>query len=188
MTQITGIAEFDSRTNKWGFFSVKVNGTYYSTGKTDPGIKKGQAVAFNAEQNDKGYWDVKGGVTVSGAATPAGNKPRATSSIPFPIPPVHGERVIVRQNVLGHATRLVVAAMGTDAKAGAVDKAVPKIIEVAAQFEAYVAGDDLRAKIEAKRAAKAAADAEAAKQAAAAAAASTDGAADTGEFDDEIPF
>lgn len=68
LDKITGVAEYiNTRATSFGtMYSLKVNGTNYSLGKTDPTAKfqivKGDAVEFTAEQNAKGYWDIKGPV------------------------------------------------------------------------------------------------------------------------------
>lgn len=58
---ISGVVGWQPEVNKFGFGSIKIDGTYYGTGKAvAPGINKGDFVTFKAEQNAKGYWDVKG--------------------------------------------------------------------------------------------------------------------------------
>jgi len=160
MTKVTGVVEYQPRANKYGFYSLRVNGTYYSCGKTDPGINKGQSVAFDAEQNEKGYWDIKGDVTTSGAApapSGGGSKKGGYHDRPFPLPPRHGDRVIVRQNALAHATGVVSALVDLNDKVTDAGMA-ERVVTVARIFEAYACGDDERRKDEAKLAAKLAAE------------------------------
>lgn len=151
METINGVVESVSRTGK----QIKVNGEWY--GAFAPaslnGAAAGSTVRFTSVKSKDGqYNNIKGSVTVvgGGAATPAageGSAPRSAapaasygrSSIAFPLPPLDGQRVIVRQNALGHATKLVVEAgyhSGEDSNASA-----DLIIELARKFEAYVAGD-----------------------------------------------
>lgn len=52
---------------KWNgktFYSVKVAGDYYGTGMKRPRVDEGDTVRFDAEQNDKGYWQVDGDIEV----------------------------------------------------------------------------------------------------------------------------
>ena len=58
----------------------------------------------------------------------------------FPIPALHGDRAIVRQNALARATDLYVAARGGkpfELEAESLDF----VIKLARKFEAYTAGD-----------------------------------------------
>ena len=58
----------------------------------------------------------------------------------FPIPALHGDRAIVRQNALARATDLYVAARGGkpfDLEISTLDL----VISFARKFEAYTAGD-----------------------------------------------
>jgi hypothetical protein len=76
LEKITGVAEYiNSRATSFGnMYALKVNGTNYSTGKDNPstkyGIEKGDTVTFSAEQNAKGYWDIKGPVKKQEPAAP----------------------------------------------------------------------------------------------------------------------
>jgi len=102
---------------------------------------------------------VAGGVLVP-THTP---KARTTGSYgkEFPVPTLHGDRSIIRQNSLAHATRLWVALLP------GLEKPTPRklaknIIETASMFEEYSAGDNERRAAE-ERAASAASAANAAK-------------------------
>ena len=58
----------------------------------------------------------------------------------FPIPPLHGDRAIVRQNALARATDIYIAARGGkpfELEADSLDF----VIRLARKFEAYTAGD-----------------------------------------------
>jgi hypothetical protein len=77
---IQGKAKFVDGPNKWGFYSVNVDGTKYGLGKKRPSFKSGDKVKFEAEQDDKGYWNVKGNVlSKAGEPEPAGGSKAASS-------------------------------------------------------------------------------------------------------------
>lgn len=153
MSFVNGVVESLARTGK----SIKVGGEWY--GAFSPaslgGCKVGDAVSFSwASSKDGQYKNIKGSVSVvgGGAATPASldaPAPRATApaasygrSITFPLPPLDGQRVIVRQNALGHATKVVVELTSKAYDEPATENELAEaIINLARQFEAYVAGD-----------------------------------------------
>lgn len=87
LEKITGVAEYiNTRATSFGtMFSLKVNGTNYSLGKTDPsakfGVQKGDAVEFAAEQNAKGYWDIKGPVKVLKQEASSAQRPAAAAAV-----------------------------------------------------------------------------------------------------------
>lgn len=49
------------------YYSMKVNDTWYGAGLKSPGVK-GDFVEFDAEQNDKGYWNAGNIKKVAGAS------------------------------------------------------------------------------------------------------------------------
>jgi hypothetical protein len=73
MQSIQGRADYlNSRVTSFGtMYNIKLGGVEYSTGKDDPaakyGIAQGDIVSFSAEQNAKGYWNIKGPVTKQSA-------------------------------------------------------------------------------------------------------------------------
>lgn len=152
MSFVNGFVESLARTGK----SIKVGGEWY--GAFSPaslgGCKVGDNVTFAwAPSKDGQYKNIKGSVSVvgGGAATPASldaPAPRAAApaasygrAIAFPLPPLDGQRVIVRQNALGHSTKVVME-QGGAWTAGVSDAEISdRIINLARQFEAYVAGD-----------------------------------------------
>lgn len=87
LDKITGVAEYiNTRATSFGtMYSLKVNGTNYSLGKTDPTAKfqivKGDAVEFTAEQNAKGYWDIKGPVKKLGGEAASASRPAAAAAV-----------------------------------------------------------------------------------------------------------
>lgn len=180
MAKIQGVVRYDpAKPNDYGFYNVMIGKVRYSTGKTAPeGIAAGDSVEFEAEQNEKGYWNVKGPVTkvAAGAAGPS-RKGGAQSVRTFPVPTRDPERIFVRQNALTNA----VAAFGALAPAKQPEGSVgANILALAKHFEQYVCGDDER-RIDEAKAAQRVAEQLAAKQK------EVTPAVD-GEFDDAIPF
>lgn len=166
MSMMTGVVEQVSKKDvntKWGTkptFSFKVNGTWVSHGFKNHGLNVGDEVEFDGESGTYGISTkavrvVKAGsgasvVTSTSTSVPV-RAPSSSNSRVFPIPPLHGDRSIVRQNALARATELVIGCRG--GKPYDVDDAtVGVIISIARQFEAYTAGDlDLAAaEVEAK--------------------------------------
>lgn len=88
-TKITGAVEYiNEYPGAYGtMYGIKVNGTNYSSGKKNAaaaaGVSKGDRVSFHAEQNAKGYWDIKGPIKKEDAA-PAGVTRSAPSSAAAP--------------------------------------------------------------------------------------------------------
>lgn len=166
MTMMTGTVEQVSTKDvntKFGLkptYSLKVNGGWVKCGFKNPKANVGDTVQFDGEHGTYGLETKavtvtsKGsssGVALGGSSTPvvmtgalSTGKPFAGGSgykdKVFPIPPLHGDRAIIRQNALARATDLVIAAKG--AKPFEVDEAsLNVIISFARKFESYTAGD-----------------------------------------------
>ncbi len=152
----TGTIESVAKTGK----SVKIEGQWYGAfAKSQLGSAGvGDTIAFtyvSVEKDGTTFHNIKGNVTLkegggSMTATPAAGEPSAPrsaapaasygrSSISFPLAPLDGQRVIVRQNALGHATKLWVD--GKYAEHVEAAYSATAIIELARKFESYVAGD-----------------------------------------------
>lgn len=60
--QITGQIEYvnEKTFNGKKFYNIKVGGVYYGLGTYPPKAAKGDTVTFEADQNDKGYWNATG--------------------------------------------------------------------------------------------------------------------------------
>ena len=154
MSVMTGIVEQVSTkdvTTKFGVkptFSLKVNGGWVKCGFKNPMVNVGDEIQFDGEAGAYGM-EAKGIVVIAkgkGAAAPVvpSSKPTGMASgygsRVFPIPPLHGDRSIVRQNALARATDLLIHSGG--GKTYEVnDKLVDYIIKIARHFEAYTAGD-----------------------------------------------
>lgn len=143
-------------TTKFGVkptYSLKVDGNWVKHGFKKPACNVGDTIKFDGESGTYGM-EAKnivvtakgtGGsapVTSSTSKYPAGATGGGTysSGRVFPIPPLHGDRSIVRQNALARATELIIGSRG--GKAFDLDDSTCVLaIRVARQFEAYTAGD-----------------------------------------------
>lgn len=136
-------------TTKFGVkptYSMKVNGTWIKCAFKKPPCNVGDEVTFDGEAGTYGMEGKNIIVTARGVGAPPSSStpiPKATytsSSRIFPIPPLHGDRSIVRQNALARATELAIECRG--GKPFEIDAGtVTVIIALARQFEAYTAGD-----------------------------------------------
>lgn len=154
------------RTTKYGpkpVYNLVIDGTQYSNGFTKPPCDVGDTVSFDFTSGKYGNELQKGSLM----AVAAGGHPSPTSTTsptppspptraygppvkPFPIPPLHGDRAIVRQNALTNARELYVACSAGDLLVihTVYDgcKMADEIIQIARRFEAYSCGDlDLEA-------------------------------------------
>ena len=135
-------------------FSMKVNGTWIKCGFKNPNVAVGYEVEFDGVSGTYGVETKSVNIlrkadaapTPSGGATTATavNAPKAAYSgykeKVFPIPPLHGDRAIVRQNALARATDLYIAARG--GKPFELEEStLDLVIKLARKFEAYTAGD-----------------------------------------------
>jgi hypothetical protein len=131
-------------------YSFKIDNQWVKTGFKNPRVDVGDMISVDVVDGKYGLEGSNVKVTgkaVSGLAIVSGAKPSVsvpvvTSSYGkvFPIPALHGDRSIVRQNALARAADLVAASSG--GKAFSMDEdAVTRIIALARKFEAYTAGD-----------------------------------------------
>jgi hypothetical protein len=173
MTMMSGVVEAVSTkevNTKFGSkptYSMKVNNTWIKCGFKDPGVQVGYTVDFDGVAGSYGVEtkavNVISRMTTTAAPTaPAGGGTAAAAPAPkaggysykekvFPIPPLHGDRSIVRQNALARATDLYIAARGGkpfELEASTLDL----VISFARKFEAYTAGDLDLAEVEAEEA------------------------------------
>jgi len=135
-------------------YTVVANGDRYSYGFKKPAFKIGDEIDFQFSEDTYGkkidHASVRmlkksdgtaPPVTATTAPTRAGFTPAAKV---FPIPPLHGDRAIVRQNSVTNATKLVSDVLIWQCKnKGDVDinDAAQLIIRIAREFEAYSCGD-----------------------------------------------
>ena len=156
MVMMTGVVEAVSTkdvTTKFGTkptYSFKVNGGWIKCGFKNPGVDVGYTVDFDGVTGTYGVETKAVNITsrtaapaTTAAPTAAPAKSYSGSSYKekvFPIPALHGDRAIVRQNALARATDLYIAARGAkpfELEATTLDV----IIKFARKFEAYTAGD-----------------------------------------------
>jgi hypothetical protein len=147
-----GTKEVKTRFGMKPTYSAKVDGEWFKLGFTKPTFGKGDSISFNYSESTYGMeMDVKsvvvaastgvGGVPTSAAAP---SRPAYTGGKGvFPIPPLDGQRSIVRQSSLTNARELYVT-MGTADTT--VDEAAHEIIRIAKIFEAYSCGDTITEK------------------------------------------
>lgn len=130
-------------------FSLKINGGWVKCGFKNPNASVGDEVEFDGNTGTYGLETKAVTVLRKGAAvapsaatsnsTPA---PKAVGYVAkvFPIPPLHGDRAIVRQNALARATDIYIAARG--GKPFELETSnLDFVISLARKFEAYTAGD-----------------------------------------------
>ena len=156
----TGSKEVKTKFGPKKTYSMKGDdGNFYSFGFKDPGVEKGDSVEFEFDNDMYGnkvrFESIK--ITKASGATAA---PSASSEPKpafrggggfgrpekvFPIPLMHGDRSIIRQNSLGHACELITNGIGYDASLlNDVEKAADAVIKLARRFEMYSAGDEER--------------------------------------------
>lgn len=145
-------------TTKFGVkptYSMKINGAWVKCGFKNPGVDVGYTVDFDGIAGTYGL-ETKAVNILSrtAAAVPTAVASPASVSVPtksygggggykdkvFPIPALHGDRAIVRQNALARASDLYIAARGGkpfELEASTLDL----VIAFARKFEAYTAGD-----------------------------------------------
>ena len=157
MTMMTGIVEQVSTkevVTKFGpklTYSLKVKGAWVKCGFKDPGVSVGDEVEFDGNTGTYGLETKAVAILRKGSGAAAGVPPK-TEGIPakaayggykekvFPIPALHGDRAIVRQNALARATDMYIAARG--GKPFEIDDStMTMVIQFARKFEAYTAGD-----------------------------------------------
>lgn len=132
-------------------YSLKINGGWVKCGFKNPNASVGDEVEFDGNTGTYGLETKAVNVIRKGS----GAVPSATSNTApvaaqkmaggysakvFPIPPLHGDRAIVRQNALARATDIYIAARGGkpfELEADSLDF----VIRLARKFEAYTAGD-----------------------------------------------
>jgi hypothetical protein len=162
MSMMSGVVEAVSTkdvTTKFGVkptYSMKINGAWVKCGFKNPGVEAGYTVDFDGVTGTYGL-ETKAVNIISRSApiTMAVDKATGVGSVAvptksygggggyskvFPIPALHGDRAIVRQNALARATDLYIAARGGkpfELEATTLDL----VIGFARKFEAYTAGD-----------------------------------------------
>jgi hypothetical protein len=130
-------------------YSVFANGERYGYGFKKPTFSIGDEVDFQFTESTYGKQvDEKSvrmlnkgtGTPPPSTATTAPSKPSYGSPKPFPIPALHGDRAIVRQNSISNATKLVTESV-TRTDSADWESMAEIIINIARKFEAYSCGD-----------------------------------------------
>lgn len=126
------------------------NGQYYKNGFKKPSVEIGDSVTIDFEVGKYGN-EIKNMSSGAGTACAVGaTKPEVSLNsnsgkymkntvTPFPVPPDHGDRSIIRQNSLTNARELVQSYFAGHSIS--FDDEVQKIIETAYKFEEYSSGD-----------------------------------------------
>lgn len=160
MSTAQGVVESVSskvRNTKFGpkpAYSALIEGQWYSCGFTKPRFSEGDDVSFSYTEGQYGLeMDVKTAVKTKTAATPpSGATPTAAAPAAkpapysggskgvFPIPPLDGQRAIVRQNSITNAVAHLREQLASDS-ALTLDDQAALIIQLARKFEAYSCGD-----------------------------------------------
>lgn len=133
-------------------FSITANGERYSYGFKKPTFKIGDTIDFQFTENTYGKnVDLTSVRLLSkGEGAPAVTATAAAPSKPsygapakvFPIPPLHGDRAIVRQNSITNAVKAVQNFLaGEDSVPQTYDEYADAVIYMARKFEAYSCGD-----------------------------------------------
>ena len=134
-------------------FSMKVGGTWIKCGFKNPNVAVGYEVEFDGVSGTYGVETKSVNILrkADAAPTPSGATTAPAAAVfktaysgykekVFPIPALHGDRAIVRQNALARATDLYIAARGGkpfELELSTLDL----VVTLARKFEAYTAGD-----------------------------------------------
>lgn len=130
-------------------YTIIANGERFSYGFKKPTFAIGDEIDFQFTENTYGknvdltsvQMIKKGtGTPVTASASPA-KAPYSPPSKVFPIPLLHGDRAIVRQNSITNATKAVCDYVGSKEDVATIQDYAEIIIEIARKFEAYSCGD-----------------------------------------------
>ena len=132
-------------------YTIIANGERYSYGFKKPTFAIGDEIDFQFTENTDGknvdLTSVQMLKKGTGAPTPTGafaGPAKAAYSPPskvFPIPLLHGDRAIVRQNSITNATKAVADYLDSNEDVATIQDYADLIIETARKFEAYSCGD-----------------------------------------------
>jgi hypothetical protein len=133
-------------------YSVSANGERFGYGFKKPTFSIGDEVDFQFTENTYGKNVDLASVRllVKGSGTPphstvsapslASAKPSYGSPKVFPIPALHGDRAIVRQNSISNAVKLITDSVKPTDKSN-WESLANEAIQIARMFEAYSCGD-----------------------------------------------
>jgi hypothetical protein len=131
-------------------YTIMANGERFSYGFKKPTFAIGDEIDFQFTESTYGKQVDPVSVRMikkgSGAAAPAASAAPTKSYTPptkvFPIPPLHGDRAIVRQNSITNATKLIADMQSKSKEVRNEVELANTIIEIAKMFEAYSCGDN----------------------------------------------
>ena len=132
-------------------YTIIANGERFSYGFKKPTFAVGDTVDFQFTESTYGKqvdatsvrMITKGtGAPATASVSSAPTKTYTPPSKVFPIPPLHGDRAIVRQNSITNATKLVSDMQAKSKSEIDVLVLANTIVEVAKVFEAYSCGDN----------------------------------------------
>ena len=131
-------------------YTIIANGERFSYGFKKPTFGIGDEIDFQFTENTYGknvdltsvqmIKKGSGGTPVTASASPA-KAPYSPPAKVFPIPLLHGDRAIVRQNSITNATKAVCDYVGSKEDVATIQDYAEIIIEIARKFEAYSCGD-----------------------------------------------
>lgn len=132
-------------------YTIVANGERFSYGFKKPAFKIGDEIDFQFTENTYGknvdltsvQLIAKGTGAPAPSASPS-TAPAKAYGAPakvFPIPALHGDRAIVRQNSITNATKAVADFPDSTDHTATMDAYADLIIHVARKFEAYSCGD-----------------------------------------------
>jgi hypothetical protein len=132
-------------------YTITAGGERFSYGFKKPAFAIGDEVDFQYTENTYGknvdlasVQMLKKGVgapTPSASTASPGKAPYSPPSKVFPIPLLHGDRAIVRQNSVTNATKAIGDYIDMGTYSGTVEDYASEILRVARMFEAYSCGD-----------------------------------------------
>lgn len=132
-------------------YTITAGGERFSYGFKKPAFAIGDEVDFQYTENTYGKNVDLASVQMlkkgAGAPTPSastaspGKAPYSPPSKVFPIPLLHGDRAIVRQNSVTNATKAIGDYIDMGTYSGTVEDYASEILRVARMFEAYSCGD-----------------------------------------------
>ena len=132
-------------------YTIIANGERFGYGFKKPMFAIGDEIDFQFTENTYGknvdLTSVQMLKKGTGAPTPSASSaspakaPYSPPSKVFPIPLLHGDRAIVRQNSITNATKAVCDFLDSNEDVETVQAYADLIVEVARKFEAYSCGD-----------------------------------------------
>lgn len=160
VTNVTQARRNSTSTGKpFTVYSLELDGSkWVQTGFNRPDYKVGDTVEFDVEETKYGLQVPKGQkvLVLTKAATPFVTPPVSSPKVTmtpapkggkeFPLGLLHPDRCIVRQNMLRHATEIVLRNM--DATAISDEVVAKQVIEIARILESYASGYEVVEAIE----------------------------------------